>query len=98
MTITKQQLDAYLGKAIGAICGNHYDSPADNHCAHFVGHAMGYGFRYTCRQQSGGSSPGASIRVHELFAQCPRVGHWADLPATTVHGLVFVTDAKHVDL
>ena len=38
----------------------------------------------------------ASIRVNEVFAQCPRIGLWADKPASNL--LAFVTTSDNVNL
>ena len=38
----------------------------------------------------------ASIRVNEVFAQCPRIGLWADKPAGNL--LAFVTTSDNVNL
>jgi hypothetical protein len=96
--ITQQQLNAFLSKPIGQICPNGYTNDADNHCAHFVSHAMGYGFGATCRMMSRGTQPGANIRVQEVFAQCPSVGTWDSRPNTLPSCLVFITRASNVDL
>jgi hypothetical protein len=47
--VTALDLNKFLGKNIDAICGNDYVDPHDNHCAHFVSHALGYDFGYPCR-------------------------------------------------
>jgi hypothetical protein len=89
-------LTEFDGKDIKNICGNGYDSPSDNHCAHFVCHALDLDFGYTCKKAKGGSGNAANLRVHELFAQCPKVGKWADRPPGIV--LAFVTAAGNVKL
>jgi hypothetical protein len=89
-------LTALDGLDIKNICGNAYDSPAHNHCAHFVCHALDLDFGYTCKKATGGSGNAANLRVHELFAKCPKVGKWADKPAGIV--LAFVTAAGNVQL
>src|SRR4051812_40352680 len=96
--ITQQQLTAYLGQPIAQICGNNYASPNDNHCAHFVSHAMGYPFGATCRMMSGGPQPGANIRVQEIFPRCLTVGAWASRPPALTPCLVFITNASNVNL
>lgn len=90
-------LETFLGKDIKDICGNGFDDPTLNHCAHFVSHAIGLTFSFNCRQMVGGSKPPANIRVHEVFAQCPRVGRWVDADTTQSH-LVFVTRKDVVNL
>jgi hypothetical protein len=90
-------LEAFLGQNIVSICDNRFHVQNDNHCAHFVCHAMGFDFSFNCRDYKGGSRPGANIRVHEVFANCARVGRWDDAD-TDVSQLVFVTRKDVVDL
>lgn len=92
------QLEGNLGKHISAICGNGYINDHDNHCAHFVSHARGYTFGYTCRAANGGSSTAANIRVHEVFGRCPTSGLFTDRPNNLVECLAFVTKADAVHL
>ena len=95
---TQLVLNNFLGKPIGQICLNGYANDADNHCAHFVSHAMGYQFGVTCLTMSRGTSPGANIRVQELFPRCPTVGTWGSRPPTLTSCLVFITRATNVDV
>ncbi len=69
-------METFLGKSINQICGNGFHDASANHCAHFVSHATGMGFSFNCKQFVGGTQPAANIRVHEIFAKCPRVGKW----------------------
>ena len=97
---TEATLNGYLKKNINKICEFEYTNDDDNHCAHFVSHVMGFNFGYTCKSQTGKGpkdKKGASIRVHQLFAQCPSVGEWdsADRPTT---GLAFITAKNNVKL
>ena len=97
--VAAADLNQYLGDNISVICGNNYAQPHDNHCAHFVSHALNYSFGYTCWAATGGTSrPGANLRVHEVFRLCPNVGRWADKPESLRTCLVFVTGSVHVDL
>lgn len=96
--ITQQQLDGYLGKAIGQICPNGYTSAADNHCAHFVSHVLKYEFGVTCRMMGSGKVTGANLRVQEVFPRCPSVGVWALRPTSIKTCLVFITRASNVNL
>lgn len=99
MALIVPQLHEFLGKNIRAICNNGYAAPYENHCAHFVSHAMAFRFGYTCKAATSGKFPGANLRVHELFSRCPSVGKWTDRPAALMSGcLVFVTAASHVNL
>lgn len=97
-TITLDQLLNFEGKNIDAICDCAYHNDADNHCAHFVSHALGFGFGFTCKNMTGKGDKGASIRVHEIFPRCPQVGKWSDRPTHLATCLAFVTSAKHVNL
>ncbi len=90
-------LDALVGKHIRDFCDNGFTADNINHCAHFVSHVMELDFSYHCREHTGGSAFGANIRVHEVFAQCPLVGHWDDADTNRTL-LIFVTRATHVDL
>jgi hypothetical protein len=91
-------LNTYLGKPIRDICPNGYANDADNHCAHFVSHAMGYGFGVTCLTMKRGKGFGANIRVQEIFPRCPSVGTWASRPQTMTSCLAFITNASNVNL
>lgn len=95
--VTAAALDAFLGKDIKDICGNAFHDATLNHCAHFVSHALGLSFSFHCGQMTGGSKPPGNLRVHELFAQCPRVGHWDDVDETKIQ-LCFVTRKDVVNL
>jgi len=90
------KLNAHLGKSITTICPNGFTSTHENHCAHFISHVLGYSFGANCRMMAGGSSPGANIRVQEVFARCPRVGKWVDRPVELNQCLVFITKASNV--
>lgn len=91
------QLNAAVGKNIDAICPNKFHHADHNHCAHFVSHVCNVTFSYHCREFKGGSKPGANIRVHELFAQCPKVGRWKDADTSRTQ-LIFVTLDRNVDV
>lgn len=93
----KTQLEAALGRNISAICPNGFHDAAQNHCAHFVSHMLDVDAPFNCRQYVGGSQPGANIRVHELFALCPKVGKKADMDLSRTQ-IVFVTLAANVDV
>lgn len=96
--ITAATLDAKLGQEITAVCPTGYTDRAHNHCAHFVSHMLEYTFGFTCGHMVRGTGARANIRVHELFARCPRVGRWADRPATLMRCLVFITNANNVNV
>lgn len=96
MGLTETLNDA-VGKNINKICPNRFHDPALNHCAHFASHILGMEFSFHCREFAGGSKPGANIRVHELFAQCPKVGKWEDADPERTQ-LIFVTRRDNVDI
>lgn len=93
----QSKLESFLGKSIADICPNHFHDLSQNHCAHFVSHAVDLSFSYHCREYQGGNGQAGNIRVHEIFTQCPRVGQWSDAN-TSRPQLVFVTRKNNVDL
>lgn len=93
----KATLEALIGKSINQICLNNFHDANLNHCAHFVSHAAGLTFDFNCKTFRGGSNVGANIRVHEVFAQCPKVGTIAQAPSDRPY-LVFVTKDSNVDV
>ena len=72
----------YLGKNIGDICSIGFASADDNHCAHFVYHALGNQFGFTCHNMKNGPGTPANIRVQDVFARCGSVEAWGSRPAT----------------
>jgi hypothetical protein len=90
-------LESLLGKSISELCGNRFHDAHANHSAHFVSHALGFTFSFNCREYLGGKKEGANIRVHEVFARCPRVGWWDDAQEDA-DLLVFVIRRDAVDL
>jgi hypothetical protein len=97
-TITLPQLQAFEGRRIDTICGCAYHNNAENHCAHFVSHALDFSFGHTCKGQTGKGTKGANIRVHEIFQRCKSVGIWDDRPKHLPICLAFVTAAGNVNL
>jgi hypothetical protein len=96
--ITQPQLDAYVGKSIAQICPNGFVASADNHAAHFVGHALGFNSGMTCQIMGHGTGPGATLRIQDIFPRCPTVGVWSLRPSSLTAGLVFVTAVSNVNL
>lgn len=97
MTKIKDKIESFVGKPIDDICNNGFTSHRLNHCAHFVSHALGLTFPYTCAHQTGGNAPRANLRVHEIFAQCSKVARYNQ--ENTAHPLlIFVTREKNVNL
>ncbi|MBI3679151.1 MAG: hypothetical protein HY235_01915 [Acidobacteria bacterium] len=96
--VTRDILDGYLGESISEICPNGYTQASDNHCAHFVSHALRFRFGVTCRDMKKGAGFAACIRVQDVFHSCPAVGTWASKPASVDICLVFITHAANVDV
>ena len=46
---------------------------------------------------NGTGTPG-SIRVQDVFSHCLQVGIWANLPSPLFWGLVFITNARNVNI
>ncbi len=90
------KLEDTLGHSIDHFCANGFVNPSENHCAHFVCHVLAVDAGYDCRTHTGKLQPGASLRVHELFANCPRVGRFKDVPAGIC--MIFVTEKGNVNL
>ena len=92
-------LEECMGKSIDEFCPNGYTSTEHSHCAHFVSHYKGYSFGHKCRGQTDrGPEPGATIRVNEIFEQCPEVGKWSDKRADLEACLAFVTHVSNVNI
>jgi hypothetical protein len=94
--ITQTQLDSWLDKSMSDICLNGYDNASHNHCAHFVAHAANLHFGYTCRRHAGGRHPGANLRVHEIFAECP-TKHEILQCTSHLTGLIFVSGKQNFE-
>lgn len=95
--ITANLLNSYLGLDIREICSNEYNAADNNHCAHFVSHVLGLDFGMTCRRLVGRShrhAPGANVRVHEIFAQCPQTEELVSCP-TQGSALIFVSKSSN---
>lgn len=90
------KLEHTLGLSIDHFCSNGFVNPAENHCAHFVCHVLAVAAGYDCKTHTGKPGAGATLRVQELFAHCPRVGAFKDAPAGIC--AVFVTAKGNVDL
>lgn len=96
-TVSAAILDAYVGKGMGEICANHFDSPSQNHCAHFVSHALGLQLGLLCGDMEYATRrTGASIRCDEVFNRLASRGPWASAPGVTDGLLCFVTNPGNV--
>lgn len=98
LVVSESELTALEGKHIRDICPNGYDDDSHNHCAHFVSHVFDLTFGYTCKAATSGSGEAANLRVHEVFAQCPLVGPWDEMPLVLICCLAFVTYKTGVNI
>jgi len=90
--LTQDLLNSYVDHSIAEICPHGYDSSADNHCAHFVAHALQLGFGLTCAKMRGRGG-GANLRVQEIFRQCDTRREILVCPSTG-QGLIFVSGER----
>ena len=74
--LSAELLNQYVGVNIVDVCAFGFTHKA-NHCAHFVSHVLQLEFGYTCGR---GGRGGRCVRVHEIFAKCPRVGKLENRP------------------
>jgi hypothetical protein len=97
MSITLSTLQGYVGKSISDLCSNGFSSPAQNHCAHFVSHAIGIKLGMLCGDMAFKTrKTGASIRCDELYNRLALRGKWEDRPTMSDGILIFVLSAKNV--
>ena len=97
MAITLPSLQSYVGKSIGNICSNGFSTPSENHCAHFVSHALGIQVGRLCGDMAWKTrKTGASLRCNELYNGLVSKGKWEDRPVFEDGLLIFVTAAAHV--
>ena len=69
---------------------------SDNHCAHFVSHALGFRFGALCLSEKYFGAEGRSMRVDEIFTWCPDRGPGASRPKTLDPCLIFATLKNNV--
>lgn len=97
MSITQEQLQAYVGKSIADICANAFAAPTQNHCAHFVSHALSLQLGMLCGDMAFKTrKTGASIRCDELYNKLSKTGPWEDKTMATDGVLIFVLSARNV--
>lgn len=97
MAISLASLQGFVGKPISDICGNGFSSATQNHCAHFVSHALNIQLGMLCGDMSYKTrKTGASIRCDELYNRLTRKGKWDDRPERSDGLLVFVLSARNV--
>jgi hypothetical protein len=96
--ITVQQLDSFLGKPIAHVCGNAFAGGPDGDGAHFVAHALGFRYGLTCQAAGGGTVPGASLRVADIFSRCSAAGVWTLRPVSLTPCLIFLARVQTLNL
>lgn len=100
MSITKSELDAWVGKPIGDLCQNNFTTPKENHCAHFVSHVLGIRLGMVCGNMGMNRATrhtGGSIRCNELYNALQWTGPWDQRPIHLIDGmLIFVISASQV--
>lgn len=97
-TVTKDILDAYVGKEITEICPVGYAARGDNHCAHFASHALELRYGFCCTgMKHGQPEQGASIRCDELYNGLRETGPWDDTRAAQDGILIFITVNSNMD-
>lgn len=91
-TVTTEILDAYVGKEITDICEVGYDARGDNHCAHFVSHALQLRHGFLCTgMKHGRPEQGATLRCNDLFNALAQRGPWDEAPGQQDGILIFIT-------
>lgn len=102
MSLIPTDIGRSLHKKIGDLCPlSIAKNNAQNHCAHYVSHIMGYELAGpTCKNFTWADRQtpvrGATLRVDDLFAQAPEVGLLSAKPAALTECLIFVTLAANV--
>lgn len=97
MVVSLGTLQGYVGKDIAAICNNDFTSSSQNHCAHFVSHALNIRLGMLCGDMAYKTkNTGASIRCDELYNRLTIKGSWDKKPAFSDGLLIFVLSARNV--
>jgi hypothetical protein len=95
LEIPRASLDAYVGQTVENFCNCGFGKIGDehNHCVHFVAHVMGYTFGAVCTdmmaKDPAKAGKGRTIRVNDLFNNCPDRGSWNSKPATLHFCLIY---------
>jgi hypothetical protein len=97
MPVSEDEVFALVGQGMAEICDNHYTTESENHCAHFVSHALGIALATKCGDLAFATrGTGATVRCNELFNGLPDRGAWAARPDKKMPLLVFVTFSQNV--
>lgn len=97
MPVSMSDLVRYVGQSISDVCSNGFSSPSQNHCAHFVSHALGIQIGMLCGDMTYATrKTGASIRCDELYNGLQLRGTWDKRPSTDNGLLIFVLSARNM--
>jgi len=97
MAIALTTLESYVGKSIADLCQNHFSTPDQNHCAHFVSHALNIQVGVLCGDMNYATrKTGATMRCNELYNNLSKKGPWAAKPDKADGILIFVTASRNV--
>lgn len=97
MPVSLSDLMAYVGKGIADICPNGFTSSSQNHCAHFVSHALDIQIGMLCGDMEYATRrTGASIRCDELYNGLTLKGPWDKKPVADDGLLIFVLSARNI--
>ena len=101
MIKTSVPLADAVGKHISHFCSFDLGKQnLKNHCAHLVGHLLGYEFDNTCKNRTWNEKQrpekGAAIRVNEIFNRCVDRDIWSSRPAHLSSCLLFVTHTSNM--
>jgi len=102
MSKVPTELGRSLNKNINSLCPfSIAKNPSQNHCAHYVSHMMGYELNgATCKNYTWADKQeiarGATIRVDDVFKNCPETGLLSNKPAALTECLIFVTLALNI--
>lgn len=104
-------IDRYVGKSVEAFCPFHYGKVKDaqNHCAHFVCHALGIQVGTTCesllswpeikvylKEGVPKGSKGYTVRVNDLYNSLKDKGGWEGRKADPC--LIFATRPSNISV
>jgi hypothetical protein len=97
MPITMTELLAYVNKPISDVCFNDFSSADQNHCAHFVSHALNIQIGMLCGDMAFKTKKtGGSIRCDEIYNGLRSKGPWSEKPDADNGLLIFVLSAKNI--
>jgi hypothetical protein len=98
----RARLETYLRQTVEQFCDCGFGRVGDehNHCAHFVSHVLDYTFGALCSgmvaRNPKNAGRGRTIRVNDLFNNCPVRGAWSEKPDGLHHCLIFAVHSSGV--